>query len=123
LDHRRVASDQGTALCSICQQHQNDHFFCLRHFLHSLKRQMWSEEIGNLTGCRAPDSFGLRSAECRIRFSRALEIEPTSPALSFPSPRGGGAARVLARSFRLSKQSQIASPLSKSSNEVRIEWI
>jgi hypothetical protein len=79
LDHWRVVSDQGTALCSVCQHHQNDQFLCLRHFLRSLKHRMWSEEIGNLIRCRAPDDFERLCAEYQTRFSSALDIGPTSP--------------------------------------------
>jgi hypothetical protein len=78
LDRCRVVSDQGTALRSVCAAHHNPQFLCLRHFLRSLGRKLWSEEVGNLIRCRTQGDFDRLCAEYEPRFAHALE-DPTSP--------------------------------------------
>jgi hypothetical protein len=78
LNGLRVVSDRGSALQAICTSHDNDQFFCLRHFLVSLKLRMWSEEIGNLIRCRVVGDYGRLCAEYEPRFAEAI-TDPNSP--------------------------------------------
>jgi hypothetical protein len=75
----KVVSDQGTALRSVCRQHRNEQFLCLRHFLVSLTRNVWSEEIGNLIRCGVSQDFDCLCAEYEPRFLQALEAGSGSP--------------------------------------------
>jgi hypothetical protein len=76
LEDHRIVSDQESASRAICDRHRNEQFFCLRHFLVSLK--VWSDAIGNLVRCRVlPDSRRL-CATYKIRFAEAL-LSPQSP--------------------------------------------
>jgi hypothetical protein len=57
LGRYHVVSDQGRALQAICNRHNNQQFFCLRHLLLILKRKRFSEEVGQLVRCRVPDDY------------------------------------------------------------------
>jgi hypothetical protein len=67
-----VVSDQGTALRAVCAEHAHPQFFCLRHFLVSLKCKLWSNEIGNLIRCRVHHDFRNLCRQYEPRFAEAL---------------------------------------------------
>jgi hypothetical protein len=73
-----IVSDQGSAFRAICNRHRSEQFFCLSHFLVSLKLKVWSDEIGNLVRCRVLSDFQRFCATYEIRFAEAL-LSPQSP--------------------------------------------
>jgi hypothetical protein len=78
LNGYRVVSDQGTTLCVVCIDHEKQQFLCLRHFLVSVKRKMWSHEAGTLIHCRVRDDFQQVWTEYAPRFAEALQ-NPSCP--------------------------------------------
>jgi hypothetical protein len=68
----RVGSDQGRALRAVCALHGNEQFFCLRHFLVSLKLKIWSDEVGNLMRCPVCGDFECFCIICQRRFAETL---------------------------------------------------
>jgi hypothetical protein len=79
-----VVSDRGTTLRSVYRQRRNEQFLCLRHFLVSLKRKVWSEEIGNLIRCGVSQDFDCLRAEYEPRLLQALEAGSGSPVAKRP---------------------------------------
>jgi hypothetical protein len=57
LNGYRVVCDEGSALRSVCQDHENPQFFCLHHVLVDLKRKAFSDEVGDLVRCRVPGDY------------------------------------------------------------------
>jgi hypothetical protein len=78
LEDYRGVSDQGSASRAVCNRHRNEQFFCLRHFLVSLKLNVWSDEIGNLVRCRVLLDCQRLCTTYEIRFAEAL-LSPQSP--------------------------------------------
>jgi hypothetical protein len=57
LNGYRVVCDQGSALRAVCRRHENPQFICLRHLLVSLKRKLFSDEVGLLVRCRVRGDY------------------------------------------------------------------
>jgi hypothetical protein len=68
----RVVSDQGRALRAVYALHGNEQFFCLRHFLVSLKLKIWSDDVGNLIRCCVRGNFERLCAIYQRHFAEAL---------------------------------------------------
>jgi hypothetical protein len=77
LNGYRAVSDQGTALRAVWINHENQQFLCLRHFLVSLKRKMWSHEAGTLMCCCVRDDCQRVCPEYAPRSAGALQ-DPVS---------------------------------------------
>jgi hypothetical protein len=57
LNRYHVVCDQSSALRAVCTRHGNQQFICLRHLLLTLKRKLFSEEVGQLVRCRVQDDY------------------------------------------------------------------
>jgi hypothetical protein len=75
LDHYHVVSDQGLALRSVCAAHANQQFICLRHLLLTLKRKLFSDEVGQLVRCRVQDDYARLCALYEPIFTQAAESD------------------------------------------------
>ena len=66
-----VESDNGIALSTVCNAHNNKHLKCLKHFLTSLGLDEFSKEVGELVSAKCIKDFNTLCAIYSEQFSKA----------------------------------------------------
>jgi hypothetical protein len=76
LQKYSLESDQGSASSALCRLKEQGQFFCMRHFLLSLKSKKFSLAVENLVKCRTEDEFMALRSMYEGEFAPVMGFDP-----------------------------------------------